>query len=93
VVTSVGFSKSGRLLFAGYDDFNCNIWDTVKGEHVGILGAHENRVTCLGTARRCLVLAIIGRCRSRACLSHAGVSDDGMALCTGSWDATLRVWN
>jgi WD40 repeat protein len=68
VVTSVGFSKSGRLLFAGYDDFNCNIWDTIKGEHVGILGAHENRVTCLG------------------------VSDDGMALCTGSWDATLRVW-
>ena len=26
-VTSVAFSKSGRLLLAGYDDFNCNVWD------------------------------------------------------------------
>eukprot|EP00049_Salpingoeca_infusionum_P008933 m.148410 g.148410 ORF g.148410 m.148410 type:complete len:339 (+) comp14177_c3_seq1:316-1332(+) len=67
-VTSLAFSKSGRLLFAGYDDFNCNIWDTLKGEHVGVLATHENRVSCVG------------------------VSDDGMALCTGSWDCTLRIW-
>eukprot|EP00045_Choanoeca_perplexa_P021528 m.6478 g.6478 ORF g.6478 m.6478 type:complete len:340 (-) comp8515_c0_seq2:166-1185(-) len=68
-VTSVGFSKSGRLLYAGYDDYNCNVWDTLKGVQVQALAAHENRVSCLG------------------------VSDDGMALCTGSWDASLRVWN
>jgi guanine nucleotide-binding protein G(I)/G(S)/G(T) subunit beta-1 len=30
-ITSVDFSISGRLLFAGYDDFNCNVWDTLKG--------------------------------------------------------------
>ncbi|KAL0185550.1 hypothetical protein M9458_017220, partial [Cirrhinus mrigala] len=24
-ITSVAFSKSGRLLLAGYDDFNCNV--------------------------------------------------------------------
>jgi guanine nucleotide-binding protein G(I)/G(S)/G(T) subunit beta-1 len=29
-ITSVAFSKSGRLLFAGYDDFNCNVWDVLK---------------------------------------------------------------
>merc|ERR1711881_213752 len=28
-ITSVAFSKSGRLLLAGYDDFNCNVWDPV----------------------------------------------------------------
>jgi len=67
-ITSVGFTISGRLLFAGYDDFNCNIWDTLKGERVGVLAAHENRVSCLG------------------------VSSDGMALCTGSWDSMLKVW-
>lgn len=67
-ITSVGFSISGRLLFAGYDDFNCNVWDTLKGERVGVLTAHENRVSCLG------------------------VSTDGMALCTGSWDSVLKVW-
>ncbi|KAJ3339893.1 guanine nucleotide-binding protein subunit beta 1 [Gonapodya sp. JEL0774] len=67
-ITSVAFSISGRLLFAGYDDFNCNVWDTLKGERVGVLAGHENRVSCLG------------------------VSSDGVALCTGSWDATLKVW-
>jgi len=65
---SVAFSVSGRLLFAGYDDFNCNVWDTLKGERVGVLAAHENRVSCLG------------------------VSSDGNALCTGSWDSLLKIW-
>lgn len=68
-ITSVAFSISGRILFGGYDDWTCNVWDTLKGERVGVLTGHENRVSCLG------------------------VSTDGMALCTGSWDSTLRVSN
>ena len=28
-ITSVSFSRSGRLLFAGYDDYNCLGWDTL----------------------------------------------------------------
>ena len=66
-ITSVAFSISGRILFGGYDDWTCNVWDTLKGERVGVLTGHENRVSCLG------------------------VSADGMALCTGSWDSTLKV--
>ncbi|KAG6842380.1 hypothetical protein C0991_007510 [Blastosporella zonata] len=66
-ITSVAFSISGRILFGGYDDWTCNVWDTLKGERVGVLTGHENRVSCLG------------------------VSTDGMALCTGSWDSTLRA--
>lgn len=34
-VTSLAPSLSGRLLLAGYDDFNVNIWDTLKAERVG----------------------------------------------------------
>ena len=34
-VTSVAFSKSGRLLLAGYDDFNCNVWDSIRSERAG----------------------------------------------------------
>lgn len=34
-VTSLALSMSGRLIFAGYDNFNCNIWDLLKGEKVG----------------------------------------------------------
>lgn len=66
-ITSVALSVSGRYLFAGYEDFHCHVWDTLKGERIGTLKGHENRVSCLG------------------------VSPDGMALCTGSWDKLLRV--
>ena len=50
-ITSVSFSKSGRLLLAGYDDCYCYAWATVKsqnGDHVWMLNGHENRVSCLG---------------------------------------------
>jgi len=67
-ITSIGFSASGRYLFAGYDDCNCNVWDTLKGERIGTLASHSNRLSCLG------------------------VSNDGKALCTGSWDSLLRIW-
>ncbi|KAG8858708.1 guanine nucleotide-binding protein subunit beta 1 [Tulasnella sp. 330] len=67
-ITSVAFSISGRILFGGYDDWTCNVWDTLKGERVGVLTGHDNRISCLG------------------------VSSDGTALCTGSWDSTLKVW-
>lgn len=36
-VTSLAPSLSGRLLLAGYDDFNVNIWDALKAERVGEL--------------------------------------------------------
>jgi len=47
-VTSVAFSISGRFLFAGYDDFSCQVWDTIKGEKLHALEGHDNRVSCLG---------------------------------------------
>jgi len=67
-VTGVTFSASGRFLLAGYDDFNCFAWDTLKAEHVQTLTSHTNRVSCLE------------------------VAPNGMALCTGSWDAFLKIW-
>jgi guanine nucleotide-binding protein G(I)/G(S)/G(T) subunit beta-1 len=85
-ITSVATSVSGRLLFAGYDDFECKVsssncilylvsgvaayslqvWDITRGEKVGSLVGHDNRVSCLG------------------------VSNDGVSLCTGSWDSLVR---
>lgn len=67
-ITSVAFSLSGGYLFAGYDDYNANVWETQHGSMLQNLNGHENRVSCIG------------------------VSDDGMALCTGSWDTFLKVW-
>lgn len=66
-ITSTAFSVSGRVLFAGYDDYNVNCWDTLKGERIGVLAGHDNRISCLG------------------------ISGDGIALATGSWDSLLKV--
>lgn len=73
-LTSLAISKSGRLIFAGYDNITlAYIWDTIKGDPIGELGnpntGHTNRISSLG------------------------VTPDGNALCTGSWDTDLRIWN
>lgn len=68
-ITSVACSKSGRFIFAGYDDYNALMWDTIDSQLiVASLAGHENRVSCLG------------------------VTKDGLALCTGSWDMELKIW-
>ncbi|KAG8254976.1 guanine nucleotide binding protein (G protein), beta 5 [Homalodisca vitripennis] len=38
---------TGRLLFAGYNDYTVNVWDTLKCVRVNLLYGHENRVSCL----------------------------------------------
>lgn len=43
------------------------VWDVLRGEKVGSLSGHENRVSCLG------------------------VSNDGISLCTGSWDSLVSI--
>ncbi|KAF3832391.1 hypothetical protein F7725_026056 [Dissostichus mawsoni] len=64
--STLDFSLSGRLLFAGYNDYTINVWDVLKGTRASILFGHENRV------------------------SRVRVSPDGTALCSASWDNTLR---
>ncbi|GFY95102.1 GTP binding protein beta 1 [Actinidia rufa] len=70
-VNSIAFSISGRLLFAGYSNGDCYVWDTLLAEVVLNLGSlqnsHEARISCLG------------------------LSADGSALCTGSWDTNLKA--
>lgn len=51
-ITSVAFSKSGRLLLAGYDDFNCNVWDSLKADRAGDTGA-QSRTLWTG-AKQCV---------------------------------------
>ncbi|ERN17497.1 guanine nucleotide-binding protein subunit beta-2 [Amborella trichopoda] len=72
MVTSIAFSISGRLLFVGYSNGDCYVWDTIVAKVVLNLGSlqtsHESRITCLG------------------------MSADGSALCTGSWDRNLKIW-
>jgi len=40
-ITSVSFSSSGRLLLGGYDDFNCNVWDTLKQDRAGTVQINQ----------------------------------------------------
>ncbi|EHA8587316.1 putative Guanine nucleotide-binding protein subunit beta [Cocos nucifera] len=52
IVTSITFSISGRLLFAGYSNGDCYVWDTLVAEVLLNLGALQNsregRISCLG---------------------------------------------
>ncbi|XP_063230458.1 guanine nucleotide-binding protein subunit beta-2-like [Bacillus rossius redtenbacheri] len=48
--TSCGLSLSGRYLLCGSDDNSIHTWDTLKNQHTGCLGGHENRVTSLSLA-------------------------------------------
>lgn len=54
-ITAVAFSKTGRFLIAGYDDYVCHFWNTVptneQSDHWWQLSAHENRVSCLGVPK------------------------------------------
>jgi len=75
-ITSVSFSKSGRILFAGYDDYHCSGWDTTA--------AHAAADPCLEFN------AANGGHENR--VSCLGVTANGQALCTGSWDTTLKIW-
>ena len=44
-VNAVDFSTSGRILFAGYNDYAVNLWDTLKTNRINMLYGHENRVS------------------------------------------------
>ena len=46
-VTSLDFSNTGRLLFAGFDDFSCQGFDTlgVDSDSAVCLRTHDSRVS------------------------------------------------
>ncbi len=37
----------GRILFAGYNNYTINVWDTLKVMRLSVLYGHENRISCL----------------------------------------------
>jgi len=50
-ITSVASSRSGRFLFAGYDDFNAYAWDILSDGDTPAFqlpSPHENKISCLG---------------------------------------------
>jgi THO complex subunit, putative len=101
-ITSVAFSKSGRLLLAGYDDFNCNVWDSMKAERAGkhyfvifslfftnYINLHSTVLNII--LNKILFLGVLAGHDNR--VSCLGVTEDGMAVATGSWDSFLKIWN
>jgi len=70
-LTTIAFSKSGRLVFAGHTDGNLSAFDLLSdktGPAYSFGQVHERHI------------------------SSVGVSPSGEALCTASWDTTLKIW-
>jgi guanine nucleotide-binding protein G(I)/G(S)/G(T) subunit beta-1 len=59
-----------------YDDYACNGWDTTAAAKTEA-PAFEFNINNNGHENR---------------VSCLGVSPNGQALCTGSWDTFLKVW-
>lgn len=59
-VTSVYFSRSGRGIFASYDDSTMELWDALKAEKCGIYAAGDDRVSCLRVSPNGNALATAG---------------------------------
>lgn len=49
-VTTLGFTRSGRLLAVGHDGPDVLVWDTLRTERAGTLVGHESRVASLGAS-------------------------------------------
>ncbi|PAA50097.1 hypothetical protein BOX15_Mlig012466g2 [Macrostomum lignano] len=55
--TCVAVSRSGRLVMAGYDDYNCHVWDLLLEERIGIMLGHDNRISCIGVSPNGIAVA------------------------------------
>lgn len=49
-VTSVAFSHSGRAVVVGYETDSIRIWDTMRGEQITLIKAHEERVSAVAVS-------------------------------------------
>ena len=87
--TSIAFSRSGRLAFAGYEDHQCRVWDTLSGGSAvsaGAPAAEGDEPAAAATGPLALLDGHYGQ------VSAVSVAPDGSALLTASWDTTLRLW-
>eukprot|EP01118_Nematostelium_gracile_P013970 TRINITY_DN534_c0_g1_i1.p1 TRINITY_DN534_c0_g1~~TRINITY_DN534_c0_g1_i1.p1 ORF type:complete len:348 (-),score=78.20 TRINITY_DN534_c0_g1_i1:64-1017(-) len=46
-ISSISFTKSGQFAFTGQEDSHYTAWDTLTGEKVYSVSAHNNRVSCV----------------------------------------------
>tara|TARA_B100000524_G_scaffold273508_1_gene151338 strand:+ start:20 stop:274 length:255 start_codon:yes stop_codon:yes gene_type:complete len=76
-VAGVDFSKSGRVLYAAYEDGHVCAWDVFgdTGTYAHKLNAHASSG---GTER---------------IISSMEMAPDGSALATGAFDAMVKLWS
>lgn len=57
-VTSVAFSRSGRVLYSCYAEYGGVVWDTLGGQAIGVMtGGHSDRITGVAASRDGVALA------------------------------------
>lgn len=77
-VTSIAFSKSGRITFAAYDDNSLLAWDTLDPKPDNTLDRNTEPLMFIRS--------------HSAKVSHVSVHSAGKAVATASWDTLIRVY-
>lgn len=99
-VTSIAFFISGFLLFASNSNGDCFVWDTLlakvntyKCKMVGVKSEWLFYLKVTFEIEWGQVVLNLGTLQNshEARVSCLDLSADGSALCTGSWDTSLKV--
>ncbi|TKY51494.1 Angio-associated migratory cell protein [Spatholobus suberectus] len=106
-VASLAFSYDGQLVASGCLDGNIKVWDVSGGldgivkvwewlkwhprGHILLAGFEDSHIWMWNTDKAALLNAFIGHGGSVTCGDFT--PDGRKIICTGSNDATLRIWN
>eukprot|EP01038_Epipyxis_sp_PR26KG_P008079 gene8079-10943_t len=97
-VQSVSFSRSGRLMFAGYHDYSIRVWDisdncgdssSIKQNSKGSSSPTAGLLSDNNNKRVRPSFQLNGHTNRISCLA---VNNEGDCLMSGSWDTLIKAW-
>ncbi|KAJ8320397.1 hypothetical protein KUTeg_001984 [Tegillarca granosa] len=107
-VMSLSLSPDMKTFVSGACDASAKLWDIRDGMCKQTFSGHESDINAITSGRlllggyddfNCNVWDVLKQERAGVLAGHdnrvscLGVTEDGMAVATGSWDSFLKIWN
>ncbi|KAF7649754.1 hypothetical protein LDENG_00136610 [Lucifuga dentata] len=84
-INAIAFFPSGNAIITGSDNCACKMYDLRADQEV--IGYQDSSLNASVTE----TVGVLSGHDNR--VSCTGVPEDGMGVCTGSWDSFLKLWN